>query len=195
MSSYFGRAFQDMFQFTPPFVLPIFGPIFLIIAIILILKYIKKEFSLMFLSWYLFLLMVTCVYAMGVLLVTRVADIPLSVYQNLLESRDIFYFSTPQLIPFNSLTHILNIYGVGTIILGNLLLLLPLGFLLPLWLRKLRNVYQVGLIVMLTSIVIELLQFLFGVGIPNIDDILLNTIGGLVGYGSCRILKNFIGKS
>ena len=117
MSAYFGRAFQDMFQFNPPFVLPIFGPFFLIIAIILILKYIKNEFSLWFLTWYLVLLIFTYVYTVGVLLVTRVANIPLSVYERLVEGRDIFFFLQPQLIPFNSLTHILSIYGVGTIIL------------------------------------------------------------------------------
>jgi glycopeptide antibiotics resistance protein len=125
---------------------------------------------------------------MGVLLVTRVAEIPLSVYERLEEGRDVFYFSTPQLIPFYSVIHILNIHGVGTIIIGNLLLLFPLGFLLPLCFRKLQNVYLVGLIVMAASIIIEFLQFLFGVGIPNIDDILLNTAGGVIGYGGYKLI-------
>ncbi|WP_083445429.1 VanZ family protein [Halalkalibacterium halodurans] len=48
--------------------------------------------------------------------------------------------------------------------------------------------YLVGLIVMAASIIIEFLQFLFGVGIPNIDDILLNTAGGVIGYGGYKLI-------
>ncbi|HDR8275355.1 TPA: VanZ family protein, partial [Bacillus cereus] len=75
--------------------------------------------------------------------------------------------------------------------LGNILLLLPLGFFLPLWFRNLFNSYVVIFLIILTSTTIEFLQYLFGVGIPNVDDVLLNTIGGGIGYGLLKVIVCF----
>ena len=77
----------------------------------------------------------------------------------------------------------------GTVILGNIVLLLPLGFLLPLWFRNLFNSYVIIFLIVLTSTTIEFLQYLFGVGIPNVDDVLLNTIGGGIGYGMLKTIE------
>ena len=37
----------------------------------------------------------------------------------------------------------------------------------------------------------RILQYLFGVGIPNVDDVLLNTIGGGIGYGLLKVIVCF----
>ncbi|MEC3428522.1 hypothetical protein BK721_10645 [Bacillus thuringiensis serovar nigeriensis] len=191
MATYFTRTFSEMIQFSPPYVSPIVGTIFLIIAIILIWKYKKNEFSFKFLILRLLLVSVSFIYTMGVLIITRIEEIPWSIYERVLENKSILKFSTPQLIPFDSIIHILNIYGIGTIILGNILLLLPLGFFLPLWFRNLFNSYVVIFLIVLTSTTIEFLQYLFGVGIPNVDDVLLNTIGGGIGYGLLKVIVCF----
>lgn len=191
MATYFTRTFSEMIQFSPPYVSPIIGTIFLIIAIILIWKYKKNDLSLKFLILRLLLVSVSFIYTMGVLIITRIEAIPWSIYERVLENKSIFKFSTPQLIPFDSIIHILNIYGIGTIILGNILLLLPLGFFLPLWFRNLFNSYVVIFLIILTSTTIEFLQYLFGVGIPNVDDVLLNTIGGGIGYGLLKLIVCF----
>ena len=127
---------------------------------------------------------------MGVLIITRIEAIPWSIYERVLENKSIFKFSTPQLIPFDSIIHILNIYGIGTIILGNILLFTTRIFL-PLWFRNLFNSYVVIFLIILTSTTIEFLQYLFGVGIPNVDDVLLNTIGGGIGYGLLKVIVCF----
>ncbi|MED2802557.1 VanZ family protein [Bacillus thuringiensis] len=191
MATYFTRTFSEMIQFSPPYVSPIVGTIFLIIAVILIWKYKKNEFSFKFLILRLLLVSVSFIYTMGVLIITRIEAIPWSIYERVLENKSILKFSTPQLIPFDSIIHILNIYGIGTIILGNILLLLPLGFFLPLWFRNLFNSYVVIILIVLTSTTIEFLQYLFGVGIPNVDDVLLNTIGGGIGYGLLKVIACF----
>ncbi|MDA2175132.1 VanZ family protein [Bacillus cereus] len=191
MATYFTRTFSEMIQFSPPYVSPIVGTIFLIIALILIWKYKKNEFSFKFLILRLLLVSVSFIYTMGVLIITRIEAIPWSIYERVLENKSILKFSTPQLIPFDSIIHILNIYGIGTIILGNILLLLPLGFFLPLWFRNLFNSYVVIFLIVLTSTTIEFLQYLFGVGIPNVDDVLLNTIGGGIGYGLLKLIVCF----
>ena len=40
-----------------------------------------------------------------------------------------------------------------------------------------------------TSISIEILQYILGVGVSDIDDVLLNVIGGIWGYYLYKILK------
>lgn len=67
---------------------------------------------------------------------------------------------------------------------GNLLWFLPLGYLLPQlsarrW-QKWQHSLWCGL---LLSCTIEVLQWLLGSGISDIDDVLFNGLGALLGYG------------
>jgi glycopeptide antibiotics resistance protein len=66
-------------------------------------------------------------------------------------------------------------------IFGNILLFLPLPFILKFFL-KIFNYSTVLIISMLLSIAIETLQYIFKVGVADIDDVILNTIGASVGY-------------
>ncbi|MGD6900436.1 VanZ family protein [Bacillus infantis] len=187
MSAYFLRALNDIIQFQPPYVLAIFGPPFLIVAIVLIRK--NKNGLMLNLVWKMILLFVSFIYIMGVSLVTRVAVIPFSIYERFIENRPIFYLteSELQLVPFRSIIHIMSLHGFGTTLMGNVLLLLPLGFLLPVWFRKLKGILRTGCSVMLFSAGIELLQIIFGVGIGSVDDVILNTLGGLIGYSLFKL--------
>ena len=70
---------------------------------------------------------------------------------------------------------------------GNLLLLLPMGVLLPLLWAKFRSLKKLVMIGVTVSLAIELTQLIFayfGLGIrtPDIDDVILNTIGAMIGY-------------
>ncbi|MYL65323.1 VanZ family protein [Bacillus hwajinpoensis] len=69
-------------------------------------------------------------------------------------------------------------------IIGNILLFMPLGFLMPLVSKKGKSFLIIGIIGFLTSTVIELLQYFVAHRIFDIDDILLNALGALVGYGA-----------
>lgn len=65
---------------------------------------------------------------------------------------------------------------------GNILGFVPLGFLLPLvFFRRGRLVLTVGA-VFLISFLFESVQRYTGLGVFDVDDLLLNTIGGLSGY-------------
>ncbi|MCR5452644.1 MAG: VanZ family protein [Lachnospiraceae bacterium] len=81
----------------------------------------------------------------------------------------------------------LNIYG-------NILLLVPLGFLLPaiFWGEKHYPVLAIG-ICFLFSVGVELTQLVTRHGCCDVDDVILNTIGGMIGYLLYRIYK-FIGR-
>ena len=71
---------------------------------------------------------------------------------------------------------------------GNMIWFVPLGWLLPGLLHQadVRKVIVTGAGV---SAAIECVQFLMGTGVSDIDDIWLNALGALAGYGAARIWK------
>lgn len=67
-------------------------------------------------------------------------------------------------------------------IVGNIVALVPLGILVPAWAPPLRSVTSILLVGLLTSASIELLQWTLTARVTDIDDILLNVAGALLGY-------------
>ncbi|MER5312165.1 VanZ family protein [Streptomyces sp. NPDC002773] len=66
---------------------------------------------------------------------------------------------------------------------GNLALGVPFGILLPLLSRRTRGVVRVGLLTVGTMLIVELIQGALITGRAfDVDDVLLNTTGALVGY-------------
>jgi glycopeptide antibiotics resistance protein len=74
--------------------------------------------------------------------------------------------------------------------LGNIVLFLPLGILLPLLLDRLRSLKRVMAIALCVSLSIETIQFFSRfIGSPravDIDDVLLNTLGACLGFAIYR---------
>ena len=73
-------------------------------------------------------------------------------------------------------------------VIGNLIMLLPLGIYIPLLFPKLSTFFQVFLICLFVSMSIELMQLVTGVRSTDIDDVILNTSGAVVGYFIYRLL-------
>lgn len=98
-----------------------------------------------------------------------------------------------QLFPFWSYD-VLNYKIIAQLIL-NVLMFVPIGFLLGTIMKEIRwmQVMEIGC---LLSAAIEILQLLTRRGVCNIDDVIHNTIGCVIGYGIFRlcdtILKNKI---
>jgi len=67
-------------------------------------------------------------------------------------------------------------------IFGNILCFLPLGFFLPRLTTVMRNFVLVTTICFAASIAVEVIQLLSGTGCCDVDDVILNTIGGAIGY-------------
>jgi hypothetical protein len=68
------------------------------------------------------------------------------------------------------------------LIIFNMLMFAPLGFLLPLLTQKLRRFWPALLITLAVTAFIELFQLLSRRGIFELDDILHNTLGSIAGY-------------
>ena len=67
-------------------------------------------------------------------------------------------------------------------IFGNIIMFVPIGFLLPtIWIRY-RDLYKTTLFGMFLSLSIEVMQMPLARG-TDIDDIILNTLGVVLGYG------------
>ncbi len=69
-------------------------------------------------------------------------------------------------------------------LLGNVLAFVPFGFLLPaMWPKGEKHHPIAAILVTLSfSVVVEILQFATKSGIADIDDVILNTAGGFLGY-------------
>lgn len=67
-------------------------------------------------------------------------------------------------------------------IFGNVIAFMPYGFLLPLLNRAYRRFYKIAILSVLFSLVIETAQLLLKVGVFDVDDILMNSLGGILGY-------------
>lgn len=66
---------------------------------------------------------------------------------------------------------------------GNIILFLPLGFLYPLARKNKVGFFHVFVVILGTTCAIELIQYLFLASRrADVDDIILNLIGGLIGY-------------
>ena len=95
-------------------------------------------------------------------------------------------FESVNLIPFSSIGGYIfgDAEGVGRFafgnIIGNIVIFVPLGAFLPLF-KKDKRVLVNFLIISGTSLLVELIQGLLAIGTFDIDDLILNSLGGLVG--------------
>lgn len=72
---------------------------------------------------------------------------------------------------------------------GNIILFVPFGVLLPLAFRVERLTIVYGCA---ASILAEIIQLAFAMGAADIDDVILNTLGAVIGYVAYRIINRCI---
>lgn len=92
--------------------------------------------------------------------------------------KDAHHIRELQLVPFNDFVDATSIFGPLFNAVGNVVLFVPLGILAYQLLRDVRRTVALGLGL---SLCIEVLQYVFALGISDTDDLLLNTLGALVG--------------
>ncbi len=72
-------------------------------------------------------------------------------------------------------------------LIGNVICFMPFGFVLPIISIKQRNIFKVTALSCLCSMVIETVQLVSKLGSCDVDDVILNTLGGFAGYVLFRI--------
>lgn len=73
-------------------------------------------------------------------------------------------------------------------ILANIFLFIPLGFYAEVLLRKRMKKTKI-MIIILIPIIVELIQFVSSIGICDVDDVILNAIGGLLGIQVLKVVE------
>jgi hypothetical protein len=95
--------------------------------------------------------------------------------------------STLDLVPGADITAAFGDNGSLWQVIGNVLLLSPLGALLPLRMRRLRTLARVALAALAASLLVEGTQYLIHTGrVTSTDDVLLNTAGATLGAALSR---------
>lgn len=126
---------------------------------------------------------------------------PLPVQKELIRDSIGNHFLQNNFVPFHSIIDIVShattveiLFQIG----GNIILLVPFGFLLPALKTKYRDFSRIWFFGLLLTFGIELTQFIvsailgFTYKITDIDDVILNFIGFLIGYGIWKITKRFL---
>ena len=72
---------------------------------------------------------------------------------------------------------------------GNVVMFAPLGYLLPNIWKKLRKFYKTVLVAIGIVFLIEVLQFITGLGSFDVDDFILNCLGIIIGYSAWKIIN------
>lgn len=71
---------------------------------------------------------------------------------------------------------------------GNFVLFLPMGMMLPCLFARLNRFWKVTLTVLAMVVLVELTQGLLRVGSIDVDDLIFNLSGGMLGYGIIRLV-------
>lgn len=76
----------------------------------------------------------------------------------------------------------LGMTAVLTNIVGNVVCFIPFGAILPVLARRARNFWVIVMLSFEFSLLVECTQLISKVGSFDVDDILLNTLGGILGF-------------
>ncbi|KZE14005.1 VanZ family protein [Priestia aryabhattai] len=96
------------------------------------------------------------------------------------------------IIPLATIKHVLLHDSIMEIVLnniGNIILFMPFGFLLPFKFKWINSLPKTCLMGMFLSISIESIQLLLPNRWTDIDDVILNTLGTGIGYSLLRVIN------
>ncbi len=104
--------------------------------------------------------------------------------------QDVSNYASNNFIPFKEILR----YSFGSRlfiknIIGNMVMFVPYGFFVSYY-SKSTNLKNTFLLVLIASLVIEFTQIAIG-RVFDVDDIILNVLGGLIGYLIYRLLNKF----
>lgn len=170
---------------------PLLYGVFIIIYIPFFISLIKKNKSLkyhiIFLAFYIY-----------IIIVIDKVFLPIPIDKISIEGLRLTSSNIPiiNIVPTKSIIDIIKFTGILSIqIVGNIVLFIPLGFLLPCICNRISSTIKVLKISSMISLSIELLQLLGSLiykatyRFADIDDIILNTLGALIGFIILKLIN------
>ncbi|WP_157999767.1 VanZ family protein [Paenibacillus elgii] len=142
------------------------------------------------------------IFYLHILVVISITLFPIPVQSNLLLSLKRGNIEpNMNFIPFKSIIDIMqnsvSPFGALKQIAGNILMCAPFEFYAPLLFQRIKSFTRIIISGILFGLCIEFTQLMIGVGIGffyrslDVDDILLNSIGVILGYAFLTLLKRF----
>ena len=102
------------------------------------------------------------------------------------------------LIPFKTIFYYLGGNQSLTVsvqnILGNILAFSPLGFLLPILFNKYKKLKNIFFISVSVSLSIEIIHLFLNIGSCDIDDLILNVLGAILGFCVYKVITTMVKK-
>ncbi len=173
MNQYFSNTIHDIINSTLPMV---FVTVIVLVTIRLIYLLKNKEHIVLYREIFMltFIVYILCLF-------------------QIVTVQDTVSWSTNNFVPFKEIMR----YDFGSAlffknIIGNILLFLPFGFFVS-YLIKSKDVILPLIICIVCSISIETVQLYIG-RVFDVDDIILNVIGGILGYFVYRVMYDFNSK-
>lgn len=108
------------------------------------------------------------------------------------------YWNSHNFIPFKTITYYLFLANDINFnirvenLTGNIIGFVPFGFILPLLSSKFHSFKKVAIATFCLSMTFELHQLIFRFGSFDVDDLILNTIGGMIGYIPIKLARMYI---
>ena len=102
-------------------------------------------------------------------------------------SFDGYYWNSNNFIPSKTIIYYLFLADINFNIrvenlVGNIIGFAPFGFILPLISKRFHLFKNIAVASFCLSLTFELIQLVFQFGSFDVDDLLLNTLGGVIGY-------------
>ncbi len=72
-------------------------------------------------------------------------------------------------------------------LVGNVVMFIPLGYLLPGVYKRVQSFFAMLLYTVVVIVLIETIQYITGLGSCDIDDLILNVPGAMIGWCICRV--------
>jgi glycopeptide antibiotics resistance protein len=98
-----------------------------------------------------------------------------------------YHWRSNNFVPFKTIHFYLFLANVNLMIrienlVGNIIGFVPFGFIFPLIFKHWRKLSMILIATFCLSLTYEVLQLLFEFGSFDVDDLILNTLGGILGY-------------
>lgn len=112
-------------------------------------------------------------------------------------SADAPFYINHNFIPFKTIVFYLFLAEINLNIrvenlAGNVIGFIPFGFLLPLLFKDLLSFKKIILLTFCLSLGFEMIQLTFNLGSFDVDDLILNTLGGILGYIPIKLYKGYV---
>ncbi|MEH7545554.1 VanZ family protein [Bacillus sp. AFS076308] len=143
----------------------------------------------------LILTLILCVYIAILSKLILFKYIPLSqIIEHFNFTYDGYHWRDNNFVPFKTIYFYMYLADINLIIrienlVGNIIGFAPFGFILPLLSKGFQKLSTVTITTFILSLTFETIQLVFEFGSFDVDDLILNTLGGILGYIPFKILQ------